>query len=89
MLSNAIAQYKMAVAKDPDLPQAQYNLGRAYFKEGLLDKAAEHLYAGGRLFLKKAIENGLRISYNLLKKTKSEELEKALYAELYPDKKKE
>jgi tetratricopeptide (TPR) repeat protein len=86
MPSNAIAQYKLAVAKDANLPQAQYNLGRAYFKEGLLDKAAEHLYAGGLLFLKKGDRKWAENSYNLLKSTKSEELEKALYAELYPDK---
>lgn len=86
MLSNAIAQYKLAVAKDPDLPQAQYNLGRAYFQEGLLDKAAEHLYAGGRLFLKKGDRKWAENSYNLLKNTKSKELEKALNEELYPDK---
>ena len=86
MLSNAIAQYKLAVAKDANLPQAQYNLGRAYYKEGLLDKAAEHLYTGGLLFLKKGDRKWAENSYNLLKHTKSEEFEKDLYAELYPDK---
>lgn len=86
MSSKAIAQYKLAISNDPDLPQAQYNLGRAYFKEGLLDKAAEHLYAGGSLFLKKGDRKWAETSYKLLKNTKSEEFEKALYSELYPDK---
>ena len=86
MLSNAIAQYKLAIANDPDLPEAQYNLGRAYFKEGLLAKAAEHLYAGGSLFLKKGDRKWAENSYNLLKNTKSEELEQALFGQLYPDK---
>jgi tetratricopeptide (TPR) repeat protein len=85
MSSKAIAQFKEAVSKDPDLPQAQYNLGRAYFKEGLLVQAAEHLYKGGLLFLKKGDRKWAENSYNLLKNTKSEELEKALYSELYPD----
>jgi len=86
MLSKAIAQYKLAIANDPDLPQAQYNLGRAYYKEGLLGKAAEHLYTGGSLFLKKGDRKWAENSYNLLKNTKSEEFEKALYSELYPGK---
>ena len=82
----AFSEFKQAVSKDPNLPQAQYNLGRAYFAEGLMEKAAEHLYAGGVLFLKKGDRKWAENSYTLLKKTNSEDLEKKLYLKLDNDK---
>ena len=78
----AFSEFKQAVSKDPNLPQAQYNLGRAYITEGLLEKAAEHLYAGGVLFLKKGDRKWAENSYTLLKKTRSENLTKKLYEAL-------
>jgi tetratricopeptide (TPR) repeat protein len=82
----ALSEFKQAVASDPDLPQARYNLGRAYFAEGLMKKAAEHLYAGGLLFLKKGDRIWAENSYTLLEKTKSEDLAKKLYKKLNQDK---
>jgi len=84
--SKAFSEFKKAVSKDPDLPQAQYNLGRAYFTEGLMEKAAEHLYAGGILFLKKGDRKWAEYSYTLLKKTNSEDLSKKLYEKMNKDK---
>jgi len=74
----AFSEFNQAVSKDPNLPQAQYNLGRAYYAEGLLEKAAEHLYAGGVLFLKKGDRKWAEHSYTLLQKTHSENLTKKL-----------
>ena len=82
----AFSEFKQAVVSDPNLPQARYNLGRAYFAEGLMDKAAEHLYAGGLLFLKKGDRTWAENSYTLLKKTKSEDLTKKLQEKMNQDK---
>ena len=81
----AFSEFKQAVSKDPKLPPAQHNLGRAYFAEGLMDKAAEHLYTGGLLFHKKGDRKWAEISYTLLKKTNSEDLTKALYEKMNKD----
>ena len=82
----AFSEFKQAVASDPKLPQARYNLGRAFFAEGLMEKAAEHLYEGGLLFLEKGDRTWAENSYTLLKKTNSENLTKKLYEKLNQDK---
>ena len=42
-LSEAVEQYKKALAIDPDYVDAHYNLGAVYANSGNIDKAIEHL----------------------------------------------
>lgn len=84
LFKEALAEYKVAVEISPNLAPAQYNLGRAYFKEGQREKAAEHLYNAGLLFLKAGDKNWATNAYKYLKRTKSEDLEKSLYEKLNP-----
>jgi tetratricopeptide (TPR) repeat protein len=83
----AFSEFKQAVSKDPNLSQAQYNLGRAYFTEGLMEQAAEHLYVAGLLFLEKSERKWAENSYNLLKKTNSEDLTAKLSEKMDKNKK--
>jgi tetratricopeptide (TPR) repeat protein len=82
----ALSEFKQAVSKDPNLPQARYNLGRAFFNEGLMEMAAEHLYAAGLLFLKKGDMKWAETAYTILEKTNSANLTKNLYEKLNKDK---
>ena len=85
MFNEAFSEYKKAVSINPDLPPAQYNLGRSYLRDGLKSQAAEHLYSAGLLFLERENKEWARKSYSALRRTNSETLEKALYKQLNPN----
>jgi Tfp pilus assembly protein PilF len=45
----AISEYRAAVALDPNLAEAQHNLGAALTKAGLAEEGAAHLEAARRI----------------------------------------
>ena len=85
MIDEAIAEYKKAISINPDFAEAHLNLGITYYINKMNDASADYLYKAGLLYLKQGDREGALKMYEVLKLTKSEELEKALYKKLYPD----
>lgn len=85
MADKAHAEYEKAASADPNLAPAQYNLGKSFLARGSHDQAAECLYEAGMLFHKSRNKKWAQKSYDLLKRTKSKERDKALHELLNPD----
>ena len=85
MLDDAVSEYKKVIDIDSNNAWAHQELGIVYAMKGLNSKAAEHFYRAGLLFLKQGDKDTAMKSYVGLKGTKSVELERALFKELYPD----
>ena len=78
----AISQYKKALSIDPDYAGAHYNLGLTYGGKGFFSLAADHLYKAGLLSLKQGDGGGALKAFEVLKRTKSKELEETFFDKL-------
>jgi tetratricopeptide (TPR) repeat protein len=82
----AISEYEKVLSLNPSHADAHHGLGTIYLKKGAPQKAAEHFYKAGLLFLKQGNKEGALKAYEGLKKTNAKELEESLYEKLYPEK---
>jgi tetratricopeptide (TPR) repeat protein len=78
LCDEAIAELKQVLDSNPDLPQAHFNLGECYFTKGNTSLAADHYYKAGVLFVDRGDKDWAQKSYDSLKKTNIEKLEKSL-----------
>ena len=81
----AIDCYKKAIEINPDYAKAHFNLGVAYYKKKMEYVGADYLYQAGLLFLKQGDREGALKAYEVLKLTKTKELQIAIYKKLYPE----
>ena len=84
MVDESLSEYEKAITINPDLPQAHYNIGFSYLQKGLNSLAADHLLKAGLLYLEKGDKESALVTYEVLKRTDSEEQEKTLFEKLYP-----
>ncbi len=85
MIDEAISEYKNAINLDSDNAWAHQELGLIYFVKLHDSLAADYFYKACLLFLKEDNRDSALKSYEVLKQTKSKELEQALFEKLYPE----
>ena len=85
MTDEAIGAYKKAIGIGPNYASAHLNLGMEYYIKKLGYVGADHLYKAGLIYLKQGDREGALKAYEVLKIIKAEELQKALFKQLYPD----
>jgi tetratricopeptide (TPR) repeat protein len=85
MLNEEIAAYKKAISLDPNYATAHHNLGLAYCIKKMQNVCADHLYKAGLLNIKQGNREDALKAYEVLKLTKSEELQKTLFKKLHPE----
>ena len=86
MIDEAISEFKKVIAIKPEVPHAHFNLGQCYFSKGDKGLAANHYYKAGMLFADRGDKDWTKKSYEHLKKTNSEELEKSLFEKMNAEK---
>ena len=82
MLDEAISELKGVLASKPDFPHAHFNLGECYFTKGDKTLAADYYYKAGILFVGRGDKEWTKKSYDSLKKTNAEKLEKSLFEKI-------
>lgn len=87
MVDEAISELEKVLASNPNFPHAHFNLGECYFSKGNNKQAADHYYKAGMLFVDRGDKEWTQKSYDSLKKTNSEELEKSLFEKMNPGEK--
>lgn len=80
----AVACFTEALASQPNDGGIHYDLGRAYRAQGSDDRAAQHFYQAGLMFLTKGDKGGALRSYTMLRKAHARDLEQDLLGKLYP-----
>ena len=82
----AIIEFKKAIEINPNDALAHFNLGATYVNNKMESAGAYYLYKAALIYLKQGDrEKALNIHEALKKFIASEELEKALYKQLYPE----
>jgi len=89
MLDEAISELERVLASNPDFPHAHFNLGECYFTKGNKTLAADHYYKAGILFVGRGDKEWAQKSYDSLKKTNAEKLEKSLLEKMNAEEKQE
>jgi tetratricopeptide (TPR) repeat protein len=89
MLDEAITELKQVLEINPDLPHTHFNLGECYFTKGNGTLAADHFYRAGELFVNRGDKDWAEKSYDSLKKTNTEKLEKSLLEKMNAEGKQE
>ena len=80
----ALSEYLKGLALEPDHAEAQLNAGLIVQKRAEHDKAAQHFYKAGLLFIQEGDRNNALKAYEYLKQTKEERLVQLLHDALQP-----